>query len=530
MTWFSLPVTQPECKAAFSDAAGASAWLAQQPLANAAGMQAELSRQILALNGCRIAPRERFKTLDALRKALFTVDVESQRRFENRPIPLWSSEQAALDASRRLWRSYAVGYLHCLRACLDGDPEVAELRAKIAHRALVCLRMEQQTCYLGALDVEPDFWRNLHAILAAAEQMGVAREPVSDRLLGETSESTISGQYAMTLLLHLARPFELSRSQFAAATRWLARWREQAEVSATPDDNPKSRTIALDLSLDRPTMELEGTPGIPRWLAIDGVLRKMRKRVESLQAGESPESLKLGSGISSEACIALLKILTANLRSPLQSGNTAPPDSPLASVATGLENIYNQLGGKRLKQTDEPSSINRREQEQIAIFGQVARATEDAKAPKPESWRVVSTGSNELRLFRPAGKEGARLSNKCLIAVQLPGQQRFSLASIYSLCTHSDGTLHAIARMLPGEPAPLVAEIGERPMGKISRHPAFILPAMETLATPSSVLLPAGASARALSIKLQHPQALAIKLLSCIERGSDYERWDCETS
>lgn len=531
MTWFSLPVTQPDNRAAFDDSAAAAAWLAQQPQANVAAMQTELTRQIQALNAYRMAPRERFKTLEVLRKMLFTIDGDAQRRFENRPIPLWSSEQVALDTSRRLWQSCMVGYLHCLRACLDDAPEMADLKAKVAHRTLSCLRREQMTCYLGVLEMEGDFWRNLHAVLASAEQMGVARDPVSDRLLGETSESTVSGQYAMTLLLHLARPFELSRNQFAAATRWLARWREQAEITATPDGRSKSHHIALDLSLDCPTMAPGSAPGIPRWLAIDNVLRKMRKRVESLAAGESPEELKLGSGISSAACSALLNTLSENLKHPLPIAAPVQPGSPAASVAVGLENIHRQLGGKSLKQAEEPSSINRREQEQIAIFGHVARASEEANAVKPESWLLAAgAGSGELRLCRPPGNGNSRLNNKCLLAVQLPGAPRFALATVFSLCMHADGSLHAVARLLPGEPLPLVAEVGERPMGKVSRQPAFLLPGAEPVDGPPSVFLPAGVPARALSIKLHHQQALAIKLSSCIERGSDYERWICETN
>ena len=34
---------------------------------------------------------------------------------------------------------------------------------------------------------------------------------------------------------------------------------------------------------DRPLAEAGSPPGNPRWLSIDGVLRKMRKRVEALE-------------------------------------------------------------------------------------------------------------------------------------------------------------------------------------------------------------------------------------------------------
>jgi hypothetical protein len=530
MTWFSLPITQAEKKAAFADSASATSWLAEQPQANVAGMQAELTRQLQALNTYRMAPRERFKTLEALRKTLFTVDSECRRRFENRPVPLWSTEQVALDTSRRLWRACLIGYLHCLRGCLDDDPGVAELKAKIAHRAIVCLRMEQMTCYLGVLDVEPEFWRYLHSVLASAEQLAVAQLPVADRLLGETSESTITGQYAMALLLHLARPFELSRTQFSAAVRWFARWREQAEILAAPEDYPRSHSIAIDLSLDSPTFGAGGTPGFARWLSTSGVLRKMRKRLELLEAGESPESLKLGSGISSESSMALLKTLTENLKHPLPIIGDLPPGAAEAKVAVGLEAIHRQLGGKSLKGPEEPTSMNRHAQDQIAIFGHVSHEVEDKNAVKPEDWLFIEQDSSELRLSRPAGKGKARLNNKCLLAIQLPGHSRFSLALLSSLCTHTDGSVHATAKLFPNDPTPLVAEVRERPMGRITRQPAFLLAASDTLATPASLFLPSGVSTRALSITLLQDRPQLLRLANCIERGSDYERWVYEIS
>lgn len=528
MTWFSLPITQAGNKAAFSNSAGATAWLAQQPQANAAAMQTALLEQIQLLNAYGVEPRERFKIIEALRKTIFTVDEECHRRYENRPVPLWSSEQAALDTAYRLWRACAVAYLHCLRACLNGDPGVAELKAKIAHRALVCLRMEQLACYRGVLELDPEFWRNLHAILASAEQLGVASLPVADRLLGETSESTLNGQYAMTLLLHLARPFELSRTQFAAVVRWFARWREQVEILSASGDNPKSSCVALDLSSSTPGFDAGGSAGIARWLSISGVLRKMRKRLELLEAGESPESLKLGSGISSEASAALLKTLTENLKHPLPALISPLSGSPVVKVAMGLECIHRHLGGKSLKGPEEPTSMNRKAQEQIAIFGHVSHEAENKNASSAEDWLMIRHNAQEFRLSRPAGTGKARFSNRSLLAVQPPDRSRYLLLLISSLCTHSDGSVYITAKLFPGEPAAFVAEVRERPMGKISRQPAFLLLSTGQPDAAASVFLPAGTSARALSINLLQDRPRPLRLVTCLERGSDYERWTCE--
>jgi hypothetical protein len=527
MTWFSLPSVQAENKAAFFDSDSAAVWLAGQPQANAPAMLTELVAQIQAFNCYITAPRDRFKTLEVLRKTLFAVSGECQRRYENKPLPLLPAEQVLLDTALQLWRASAVSYLHCLSACLDGDPSISTYSARVAHRVLSCLRMEQLNCYLAGADLAGDFWHNLHAVLASAEQLGVAREPVEDRLLGETSESTVSGQYCMILLLHLARPFTLSRAQFAAVNRWFARWREQAAVLSGPEESPKSRCIALDLTQDQPLHDNLGAARVGRWLSVKGVLRKMRERVELLAAGESPESLKLGSGLSSEACVELLNTLSEYLKHPKKTTADLPGEASSIGIAAGLETVYRFLGGTRLKEAVAPHSTfaSRLSHEQIALFGHVARDTWENSEKLAEQWQLMRLKPGELLLVRPAGSGNFRLVLRSLLAIQLSQKEHCSLASVSSLHVRCDGSLCITASLYPGTPAPLLAELREKPVGKISRHPAFLLSQENG---DSSVFLPVGLQARALSIRFyegREQSNLGLRLLSLVERGGDNERW-----
>ena len=524
MTRFSLPITQAANKAAFFDADSATRWLAGQPQANASAMSAELVKQIGAFNGFVTAPRSRFKTLEVLRKTLFVVSGENQKRFENKPLPLSPTEQTALDSARRLWRTYAQGYLNCLSACLDRDATIVRDSARVAHRVLACLRMEQMVCYLAGSELAGEFWRSLHAVWASVEELGVEREPVADRLLGETSESTLRGQYCMILLLHLARPFSLSRGQYAATTRWFARWREQAAVLDTPDENPKSCCIALDLSQDRPIHDNLQVAKLGRWLSINDILRKMRKRIELLTAGETPESLKLGSGLSSEASVALLNALSSNLKHAEQPALNRLDDASSIIVASGLENMFYLLGGKGLKELSISSSLSR---EQIAVFGHVVRESEGSKDGKSETWIIAGQEQGEIHLIRPAGSGEARLLLRGLLAIKIPQQENFSLALISRLNSNNDGSLSVSASVFSGEPAPLLVEMCEKPSGKISRHPAFLLPSGEG-GSPPSVILSTGLPARALSIRFYEPleqTPFRFRLVEVLERGGDNERW-----
>ena len=525
MTGFTVPKTREETHAAFVDARSASRWLAGQPRANATAMLAELLAQVQALNGYRMPAPERFKTLEVLRKTIFAVNGECQRRFEFRPLPLGPAEQSMFDATRRLWRACTVGYLHCLRACLESDSAIVGESAQVAHRIFSCLRLEQGNSCLAGAEAAPEFWTIAHSVWASAEQLGVARLPVVDVLLGETSESTVAGQYSMLILLQIAAPHTLSRAQLAATVRWLARWREQAKILNEPDANPKACCLPLDLSADSPVVFGKQVAKTRRWLAAGLILRKIRQRLELLNAGESPENLKLGSGLPAESCIQLLRALGEAIRTPLPLPE-ASDEAPIVEVAVGLENMLRLLGGSGLKDplatTPFGTKLNA---DQIAVFGHVRRDEGDGRT---ERWQSIGRAGNALDLVRPVAGVEARLQQRGLIAVRTNADGTVNLATIGGLLTRrlaGENSIQVGVSLLPGEPRPLVAEIREKPAGKVSRHPAFEIVDAEGAST---IVVPVGLPARSLSIRFidaREHETVALQLVDLVERGSDHERW-----
>lgn len=527
MTWFSLPPARSETPPPFVDRAGCERWLATQPLTDAARMQGELADRLADLNAWPIAPPERYRIVEALRRSSLAVDAESAKRYVHRPLPLSPAERKTLDASCRLWRETATAYLHCLRACLDGEPAPAVDAAKVCHRAISALRREQLARHRGGAAVPGAWWRCLHAVFAAAEQLGVAATPVADRLLAETRESTVRGHYAMAVLLHLARPAELSRGEFAAVVRWLARWREQAVVHAAPPPDDE-RCVAVDLAADAPLHRGEGAPSMPRWIALDAVLGKIRRRARSLQAGASPEELRLGSDLPAEACVALLQALHGRLQQPPLPLPAAREDARTVDVAGGVERAYRLLGGGGLAGGVLPSSVSaRREHEQIAIFGHVVRpAAGGAVAVPTEPWQALAEDAGEPVLRRPPGEAGeVRLSCRSLVAVRDADGCR--LAVVRSLATQEDGSLVAVLRPLAGRALPLLAAGEEKGSRRALDLPAIFLPPVPDAGTPASVLVPGGLLARLARLEIAGlPDGL--RLGEAIERGADFERLRCE--
>lgn len=528
MTWFSLPAIRADKPPAFADMQTCNSWLATQPLANAPLMQGELAEQLERLNGCEIEPRERFKVLETLRKAVFAIETESIKRYESRPLPLSPVEQKSLDTSCRIWRELATGYLHCLRAALDGNETISEHRAKICHRTLCSLRLEQLSRYRGGSAIPGAWWRLLHATLASAEQLRVTTTAVSDRLFTETRESTPTAQYAMAVLLHLCRPHELSRSQFSAVQRWLSRWREQVAIHTSATAARDGRSLVIDLSSDVPIHAGNAAPATPRWLAIDSILGKFKSRIKSLREGQTPDELKLGSGLPADACIALMQFLHGALQTPPQPFSGSREQLRSIGVSSTLERIYRLLGGKALGVEEAPTAqSNRRIHEQIAIFGHTAISDRGPAAPKAEQWALVAKNSNDLSLIRAAGSEGERLSTRSLIAVSNAEGEPPSLATVRCLATLEDGSLFALARLMPGTPQAITATGREKMTNRTVQHPAIFLPAAGQVDKPASLFVPAGALSKLTRLdKPDLPQGL--KVGTPLDRGANFERLRCE--
>jgi hypothetical protein len=192
-----------------------------------------------------------------------------------------------------------------------------------------------------------------------------------------------------------------------------------------------------------------------------------------------------------------------------------------------LETIYRFLGGTRLKESvaSNSSYANRLSHEQIAVFGQVARDTWENSEKLAEQWQLMRLKPGEMQLIRPPGNGNVRLMLRSLLAIQLSQNVNCLLASVSSLHARCDGSLCITASLYPGTPEPLLAELREKPTGKISRHPAFLLSQENG---DSGLFLPPGLQARGLSIRFyegREQSLLGLRLLNLVERGGDNERW-----
>jgi len=503
MHWLELPPPGSNGVPAFLDGAGAAAWLASQPQAQPLRMLEALGEQVRAIDAAAWPGARTLAVLEALRHSIVTLVAAVDSRFLRKSLPLLAEDQRVFTSTQQLLSGLGVAYLR-LAAHLPPAEKLVPL-----HRAAIALRQAEFCHFQAAQEMPPQLDRWLFGILAQAESAGIQRQPIRDPEFPEFAESNIAGHVAWAFLLRLVDPYHLSAAQLAVTNRAFSRWREMAGFQAMPDDDPKARAVPLE-----PLFGASLPEGVPRWLDVRPVARKMRQRVESLNAGESPESLKLGRELSVAACIRLFHDLDEQLRRQLGTPATEVGEIELLF---GADNAYALLAGKSLEVqtlTDKSKAISRQRME---VFGfdrvsQLPNAVKRLNLPS-EVWQQI-----DGQVVRSPSLK-ARRQSPCLVAT--PGEGGARLGVLSALRARADESLVARLYWYPWR---IEACVLKAAAGGSGRLPAFLMHEEEGLA----LLVSPSAGVR-LNGELALDEAAVERVVpfEVLERGADFVRYAC---
>jgi hypothetical protein len=530
---FSLPPLGSGEPPAFATAGACREWLSSLPLANPAQAQAQLLVQVERLNRYALAVGERMRVLELLRESAAFVQSECAKKFAARPLPLAATEQAGFEANCRLWQALCVGYQHCIEACLEGEQEVLAEGALVVQRAQWALAGEQADIYRAWQEIEPTFWRRLHAIFAVGEQLGADLQPVRDLLL-DARGTTVHAAYVYCLLLHASSPCELTPRQLAQVQRWLARWSGKVQLSKTQPQEFKLPPLVVDVAGEQPGTQRPAPGGNLRWLSVDGLAHSLKKRIASLQKGATAASLGLGEDCVQPACEQLLKhVFDRCCRGGVARTQARNVGSGECQLVAGMEAIYFHVSGKPFQQPAAVDDLSKRQHDEIALFGQTARRFEDQyvrqQGLQMERWSIGDESAGGMRLSRPAAQTGQRIAAGQLLALQPPRGTGLRLGAVRWVTQLASGEVHMGVRMMPGAPQAIsVCATGLSSVVGPRCRPGFRLPAVEALQCPASVVFPVAAFRVDRIVEILADQSVQIKLRRIVEHGLDFERAEYE--
>jgi len=361
----------------------------------------------------------------------------------------------------------------------------------------------------------------------------VAQLPVEPRY-----KRTAASAYVEVLLMAAALPHELRPRQLILVADWARRWSGKVTVHLQPPADLRTPPLCVDLDSDQ-------TAGyaIPpsqnaalRWLELSELRKSIKKRLVLLAQGESPEALRLGKGLETAACEALLKGIyrcwckggAKEHGSALQSGQRARSTCQLVS---GLDAIHFHLTGQSSLAEGRSIYLGHHQHEEIATFGRITTQVDEGNGESPasrlEEWRVVDQSAGELHLERPLIPRGRPLVGDQLVAVRLHDGEGFILGTLRRIAM-SAGRDALIARicLLPGRPEGIALRSSGSGPGDPPSSRGLFLPDIDQLGETASMLVPPRwfAPDRIIAVVAQGKEVQQVRLVKLVERGADFER------
>ena len=505
----TLPQQQARVALAFQTEDEARNWLAGQPQTQPLLMLNTLQGQIDAIDAASLPPQTALNLLNALRKAAVPQQATNEARYTRKALPMQVDDQRCFEAAHQLWTHLAIAYLRLAGQLTPTDTALA------LNRAASSVRLAQYCHFLAACECPPLLDQLLFSILAQGSAGTHLLEPLPDPDFAHLGDSHTAGHISWALLLRLIDPYRLSLAQLAVANRGLSRWRELAIFQSEADEAAKGQTIDLTNAFPAAASATD----VHLWLNVRSVSRKLRNRIDSLTAGESPESLKLGRELSTGATLRLLNLLQDSLKRHKPRASTEVGEIELCfgadnAYAVIKESLLNPLGAMDTKAA---SLAHQR----MAMFG-FDRLSQMPSAVKKlnvvsEVWNMV-----DGKALRPPTEENIRRISPCLIAARPGNQPRLGIMN--GLQMTANGTLAADLVWFEQEiEAGWLKQQGALEQIK-PKQAVFLLAQGTTL----SLIVPANSSARPDTVLALEGMTIdQVHLTHLLERGTDYVHYAC---
>ncbi len=531
----SLEPTDDLAKPAFHDVDGCTKWLSQLQLTNIGMAQGNLRKQIDELNRYAMKGEARLSVLEMLRDPVAQLQSDFAKRLVGKPLPLTDDEHMLLTALNSLWQAMQNGYLRCLQSAQAGDTHMEKRRAMLWQRSLYYSM--QQIAEFTRAGYEPDraTWQQFHALYQNIESAGLQNEAVKDDRFRSGQAFNCQTLYLTILLMHRARLLGLTREQRHTAEHWLMLWSDtltlMSRCTATKEDAPPL------------VVDLEGYRGLQsaaharasasmRCLPMVPLSKQIRIKTILLQQGQTPKKVELDTDLSGKDCIDLLgKLHQCWCEARSDTLVEMPRETSSVHMCVGLEKIYSHISGKSFKPVKDVAKAMKDAQTQIATFGRVLDETGQHNLKElgflPEEWLVEENSLLRGKLLRLA-PTGDRMAAHHIISVFPPDSTAHKAGVIDLIEVAHSGQLYVAVHYLPGQPQAAIANAAEspQPMIKSGSAPCLMLPAMEKLRIPASLVLPRDwfQAGREIELTLADRSKQKVKLGISVERGVDYER------
>lgn len=533
MLTLPLDPTDDRAKPIFTDVASCAQWLNQLQLTNLQRAHSQLLAQITELNSYPMRGLERLNTLELLRETVEHIQADLAKKLIDKALPLNELELTVFVSIKKLWQTMVVGYQRVLQSYIAGDKQLVNYGALLCQRCLLYTGAEIFEHLRTGYEFDTKLWHQLHELYAYAELQNFHQTTVSNPLAPQATQTSCTSSYVKTLLASHANPAELTHWQLQKIDLWLSQWSGSVTLAYNYRlSKGDSQPLATDLASSEGLQRVEGLPQTDtlRYLAMVPLSKLLRVKIILLNQGHTPQQVGLGDQVGSESCLELLNTLHKFWceKESKRSANRRPM-ARLTEVSYPLEGIYSQVAGRTFS-AQSHSNQARQARQAFEILGHArpnpTHKTQTAIGYPLENWQIDNESTMGARLTRgEAG--GGRLNGKHLIAVRPSDAQTFMLGCTAWAVVNRQGKLEIGVRYLPGIPEAIsINSTGINPLNTETSAAALLLPALPSLKTPASLIVPPGwfQPKRVIEIFQIDGEMIRVQLGFSVERGMNYER------
>jgi hypothetical protein len=527
----AVPAKRVSAWMAETDPKYARAWLESLPLADSLESAREIYQALYTLNRQELELERRFELMELYGAPLATVTAVLEGYITRSPLPLTPKKRQLAEFIRQLYMEMAYGYKGCLQ-----DLEKQKLRW--GKKAMRAGSLQRSVHYLGEvllhsylvyMPYPPGVWRELHAIYRYAVELGLASELVPPAAPA-SGNTTLEHDYVRALLLGLSNPYQLPQNECRQVQGFLQQWGAKAVLRGNLEvSGPAGGQFLVDLTVDSPPVpfprDVEFQPGQSlRLLDTSELLQSLKFFIQRLQSGDNARALSLGIDCLEMVCLEILQRMMRAWGQVTRRRYSRIKRSGPVFLCAGISALHFFASGQKpfappapergADAPDEklvlPAHIDRDIAEEarhdaafIALDEPVKeRPSKNRPAPaepiptsgeafRVDRWQIKDAAPRGLQLVRRSDARTYVRVGDVVGVQQMDEMGRWSAAVVRWLKSPENNSLEMGVELLASGVKP-AAVASARDTAK-KYQPAMILPAIEALRRPASLLVPRGA-------------------------------------
>jgi len=294
----------------------ARAWLASLLPVDNVDSTRELYQSLYALNRMDLDVAQRFELMGLYRAPVNDALGSFQSAFGRASFPLSSKLRQLAEFICQLHIEMAYGYKLCVqdlsRQWLPWRRR--QLLAPAAERALYHLGEVLLRSYQLYLPYPPGVWRDIYALYWFVNHYGRQDELVNvDEKAGVTNVS-VSQRYRHLLMLGLASPYQMPSGECLTVYRFLARWIQQVRVEKSATRTDSVGCFVVNPTSDVPPVAMGRAPSNRTnfelsILDTSELVRTLHVFLRRMEKGETAGELEMGVEGLDSACHDMLQRL-----------------------------------------------------------------------------------------------------------------------------------------------------------------------------------------------------------------------------